>query len=245
MKYYRITQSFESKNTGQQGFIKDFINKQGLNNPRGLGNLPQGERVLIDPIIPDHVVNNRAKINDFHLTGGPLGNRFLISENLKRKFSEFREELFQFFPVPIIQGEKKIEGYWVTHILQYDTNQIDFTKTQFIYQKSRKISKPFYPFEFENSEEKIEFESWDSFQAFSKNELTYLDSLTAINPKIKISNPYPIIAFRGVGINDLIIKEEVMKILEEERFIGLEYWPLEIPDEEWFGPNGLRRQFYK
>jgi len=245
MRYYRITQSFDPKITGGQDFIKEFINGGGLNNPKGLGNLPQGECILIDPIVPVHVVNNGARLNDFHITGGPLGNRFLISENLKRKFSEFREELFQFFPVPIIQGEKKIEGYWVTHILQYDPNQIDFKKSQFFYQKSRKISKPFYPPKFENSEEKRIFEGWESFQDFSENELTYLDSLTAINPKIKISNPYPIIAFRRVGINDLIVKEEVMKIFEEERFIGLEYWPLEIPDEEWYGPNGLRKQFYK
>jgi len=37
----------KSKNTGEQEFIKDFINMQGLNNPGGLGKFtPQGERVF-------------------------------------------------------------------------------------------------------------------------------------------------------------------------------------------------------
>jgi len=79
------------------------------------------------------------------------------------------------------------------------------------------------------SEEKIRIlKVGNSFQAFSKNELTYLDSLTAIQIlKSTFQILIQLIAFRGVGINDLIIKREVMKILEEERFIGLEYWPLE------------------
>jgi len=49
-----------------------------------------------------------------------------------------------------------------------NTNQIDFKRTQFIYQKkAEKLVNHFILSEFENIEEKIEIESWDSFQAFS------------------------------------------------------------------------------
>jgi len=245
MRYYRITQSFDPLITGGKEFIKDFLNLDGINNPKALGNLPQGERVLIDPIVPDHLINSGAKLNDFHITGGPLSNRFLVTGKSKNTIQSIRKDLLQFFPSSIIQGGNNVAIYWVTHVIQYNTELLDFEKTEFHFIRIRKISKPFYPPEFEKSEEIKIFGSFEMFKTFRQNELSYLDSLTAIKVFIKKLNPYPILIFHGIGINDWVINGSVKDMFENEGITGVEFWPIEIPDEEWFGPNGIRKQYYK
>lgn len=245
MRYYRITQSFDPLITGGKEFIKDFLNLDGIGNPKALGNLPQGERVLIDPIVPDHLISIGAKLNDFHVTGGPLSNRFLVSNKLKSVIQSIRKDFLQFFPSSIVQASNKVASYWVTHVIQYNTELLDFEKTKFHFSRSRKISKPYYPAEFERTEEIKIFGSFEMFETFLQNEFSYLDSLTAVNICIKKMNPYPILIFNGIGIHDLIINESVKDMFENKGITGVEFWPIEIPDEEWFGPNGLRKQFYK
>ena len=64
-------------------------------------------------------------------------------------------------------------------------------------------------------------------------------------PFIKESENRLILLFDKVPILGIIISEELKEEMEEIGLKGIEFKPLEIPDEDWFGSNGLRKQFYK
>jgi hypothetical protein len=61
---------------------------------------------------------------------------------------------------------------------------------------------------------------------------------------VKDSETSSILLFDKVPILGILVSEQLKNELEENGFSGIEFRPLEIPDEEWGGPNGLRKQFY-
>jgi len=53
------------------------------------------------------------------------------------------------------------------------------------------------------------------------------------------------LSIHTTGPRYLIVSEELKNELQKQKLDkGVEFKPLEIPDEEWGGPNGLRKQFY-
>jgi len=52
-----------------------------------------------------------------------------------------------------------------------------------------------------------------------------------------------ILLFDKVPILGFLVSEQLKNENWRKMISGIEFRPLEIPDEEWYGPNGLRKQF--
>ena len=74
----------------------------------------------------------------------------------------------------------------------------------------------------------------------------YMDELRPYRILIKEGCPHHILSIYTTAPRCLIVSEELKNELQKQKMDkGLEFKPLEISGPEWYGPNGLRQQYYK
>lgn len=191
-------------------------------------------------------INARYSVNNFYPASSDLGNRKILSSQAKELFEKFRNDNVIYLNCPLTRGTQLIHGYWITDVIKFDDQEVDFEQSEFelcegwvekeVDGIATEFGERFSELRFRNFEE-----MWD----FKVNKLFHLSSVRTVKLVMKESCTLPFFFLKGFGIFDVIISEELKTELQKQKMDkGIEFKPLEIPDEEWFGPNGLRKQFY-
>ena len=239
MKYYEMMAS-------PRDVIKSYVDKCSVNDTRFLGKHDNRNPVGFEPIIPEIILNRGKKIPDFFSAGGMLSPRKIVSSRLKVLLENSCDrECIEFFPISLIQNKKKIQGYWITNFVSFSDESLDFEKTMFRVDTRTPIKNKYGVYV--DSTSSSEFRKFKDFQEFLEvKEAGWGSGITVFpeKPKVKVSEKSAIILFDKISILGIIVSVEIKKEIEENGYEGIEFRPLETSIEEWYGSDGLRKQFY-
>lgn len=238
MKYFEL----HINNTLKRSYEDPFSSTDKIIGSQSYNNQPsKGET------IPTQLLSGSKKLVDFFNPSSDLSGRVVISNRGKELLETFRNDCILYLPCPIIKLKEPIKDYWITDKVIFDDESIDFEQSIFEF-----IDVSYLGGEVSNLanyEEKItemKFPNAESLWNFKINRSNHLSKVYSKKILIKDNCTFPILNFKIIGIFYLIVSEEVKKKIEDFGLNkGIEFKPLEIPDEEWGGPNGLRKQFYK
>jgi hypothetical protein len=201
---------------------------------------------LIGLKIPIQLIKGNNRLVDIYKPSSDLSSRIVISQKVKDLFEGFRKNSFNYHSCPIKQGKKDIPGYWITDKVIFDDQWIDFEKSIFEFIEYYLVGEVSKTNTFQERSTRINFANPQALWDFKLKRSNHRGKVFSKKIVIKDDCPLPILNFKTVGLFYVIISEEVKDKLEFFNFDkGIEFKPLEIPDEEWGGPNGLRKQFYK
>lgn len=240
MNYFRMT-------VAPLNLIKDYSEKCQRSDSHFLGNHENRSPLSFEPKISDIILYERKKIPDLFSAGGALSPRIIVSTRLKEILENSSEKVsIEFYPISLIQGKKIFQGHWITNFISFKDDSLDFEKSTFVVNTDTPVKNKYGVFvESERSTELRKFKNLSEFLQVKNKGWGNGVAVFAERPFIKKSENNPILLFDEVPIQGIIVSEELKKEIEQRGFEGFEFRPLEIPDEEWYGPNGLRKQFYK
>lgn len=240
MKYFQMMEA-------PLDLIKGYVHKCHINDLRFLGNQDNRSKVDFEPIIPDIIINEREHIPDFLSAGGMLSPRLIVSSRLKSLLEKSCEtECMEYFPITLFQSKKKVDSYWITNLMSFSDESLDFERSTFTVNIDTPIKNKYGVYVETSRSTKIrKFENLFEFLKVKEEGWGKGVSIYPEKPFIKESENRLILLFDKVPILGIIISEELKEEMEEIGLKGIEFKPLEIPDEEWGGPNGLRKKFYK
>lgn len=197
-------------------------------------------------LAPGQRINVKSPIRDFYSPSSDLGSRQIVSTRVKNVLETYRDDNLVFIHCPITKGDKILIDYWITDVRLYNDEIVDIKQSQFkliegwIEKKVNGVAT-----EFGQKISVIYFKDLDEFNSF-ENDLNYLSSIKPVKLSIKKDCDLPYFFLRSFGIFDLIVSEELKGEIQKQKMDkGIEFKPLDISDEDWYGPNGLRKQFYK
>lgn len=198
-------------------------------------------------VIPTQVFKGKRLLAEFLQPSADLSSRIILSNRAKSLLKTYRPDNIRYFPCPVLKGKERIEGYWITDKIVFDDEWVDFTRSEFFFRKRKLISEENeLRARYEVTEQIIQFKNLEDFNYFREEKMWHMDERYPYKIFIKAGCPYHILSLHTTGPYYLIISEELKLELQKQKMDkGIEFKPLEIPDEEWFGPNGLRKQFYK
>lgn len=196
--------------------------------------------------IHTQIIKASGKLHDFYRPSSNLSMRVIVSTQAKSLFESYRKENIRFYPCPVMRGKELVEGYWITDKVVFDDEWVDFTKSEFFFRKRKLISEANEPrARYEVKEQIIKFKDLEDFNKFREVKMWHMDERYPYKIFIKEGCPHHILSIHITGPRYLIVSEELKNELQKQKLDkGVEFKPLEIPDEEWFGQNGLRKQFY-
>lgn len=240
MKYFQMMEA-------PLDLIKGYVHKCHINDLRFLGNHDYRSKVDFEPIIPDIIINERENIPDFLSAGGMLSPRLIVSTRLKSLLEKSCEtECMEYFPITLFQSKKKVDGYWITNFVSFSDESLDFERCTFTVNIDTPIKNKYGVYIETSRSTKIrKFKNLIEFLKVKEEGWGKGVSIYPEKPFIKESENRLILLFEKVPILGIIISEEFKEEMEEIGLKGIEFKPLEIPHEDWFGSNGLRKQFYK
>jgi hypothetical protein len=222
------------------------------NNQFKQGDLILGSQERIVKDLSNHKIRTQqikasGKLQDFYRPSSNLSMRVIVSSRAKSLFESFRKDNIRFYPCPVIRGNEPIDDFWITDKVIFDDEWVDFKKSEFFFRKRIPISEENEPrARYEVTEQIIQFYDLEDLNKFREEKMWHMDERYPFRIFIKENCPHHILSIHTTGPYYLIISEELKLELQKQKMDkGIEFKPLEIPDEEWGGPNGLRKQFYK
>jgi hypothetical protein len=239
MKFYQIMDS-------PLGLIKSYVQKCHINDPRFLGKHNNRSKVDFEPILSDIIMEEGQKIPDYFSAGGMLSPREVVSTRLKTLLEKSCEkECLEFLPMTLFQSKKKVDGYWITNLVSFSDESLDFERSTFTVKIDTPIKNKYgVSVETSSSTEIRKFKNLTEFLKVKEEGWGEGVSIFPEKPFIKQLENRPILLFNEIPIVGIIVSEVLKKEMLQIGLEGIEFKPLEIPNEEWFGPNGLRKQFY-
>ncbi len=197
--------------------------------------------------IPIQIFKANIRLADFLQPSADLSSRIILSTRAKSLLEFYRKGNIRFYPCPVMRGKGLVEGYWITDKVVFDDEWGDFTRSEFFFRKRKLISEANEPrARYEVKEQIIQFKDLEDFDKFREEKMWHMDERYPYKIFIKEGCPHHILSIHTTGPRYLIVSEELKNELQKQKMDkGIEFKPLEIPDEEWGGPNGLRKQFYK
>ena len=197
--------------------------------------------------IHTQIIKTGRKLLDFYMPSSNLSIRVIMSTKAKSLMESFRKDNIRYYPCPVLRGKEPINGYWITDKVIFDDQWVDFSRSDFVYINRKLIAKDNDPQKgYEKTIQIISFNSLNHLNEFKENEMWYMDELNPHRIFIKEDCPHQLVFIPSTGIFQIIVTEELKDQIQKRKMDkGIEFKPLEIPDEEWYGPNGLRKQFYK
>ncbi|MHA7130519.1 hypothetical protein [Algoriphagus namhaensis] len=195
---------------------------------------------------PIQKVLGNSSLKDFYSASPDLGSRKIVSSRVKSLFEDFSKGRFIYLKCPIQKVSDIIDSYWITDVINFDDLDVDFKNSRFQLYEGRVIKEESgRASEFDRKLSEVSFRNLDELEELEKN-LNHLSYVIARTLKIKETCERPLLFLRSFGIFDLIVSEELKSEIQKQKMDkGIEFKPLDISDEEWYGPNGLRKQFYK
>lgn len=212
-----------------------------------LGSQEREVRDLSNHKIHTQQILAKGKLRDFYQPSSNLTMREIVSSKAKSFLEFYRKGNIRFYTCPILRGKDLMEGFWITDKIIFDDEWVDFNKSDFVY-INRKLIKgdSDQKDRYEKKLDILSFKNLAHLREFEVKEMWYMDELNPHKIFIKDGCPYSILSIPSTGIFHLIVSDEIKVELQKQKMDkGVEFKPLEIPDAEWYGPNGLRKQFYK
>lgn len=233
-RYYQIQIMNER---AKREFIKEEKNVIGYMNYEGIPSVGNA---------PKQKIKAKSSLKDFYLPSSDLGSRKILSSRSKELFEKNRKGNVRYIPCPLIRRNETLNDYWITDCIQFDDDEVDLNRSTFeLCECWVEKEKDGIPLEFGETFREIKFQNLGEKLEFEKNKLNHLSKVRTVKLFIKQSCSLPFLYLRGFGVYDIIISEQLKNELQKQKMDkGIEFKPLEIPDEEWGGPNGLRKQFY-
>ncbi|WP_075348956.1 hypothetical protein [Algoriphagus marinus] len=230
---------------GKGEFIKDYHYIGSVLSESFLGNLNPYAKIDIHPVIPTVEIGAGYSIPDILIPGGPISGRFILSSLLKKILDSYgAERLIQYFPIKIIQEGKSFNDYWITQFLSFDNSLLDFSKCVFTEKITIYESNGYVITKRTTQNHERTFESEEELSNRMDELYEEGNSISYKNLYIYDSCNLDIVLIEDNLCQGIIVSENLKSKLEQIDFKGIEFKPLKIPDEEWYGPNGLRKQFY-
>jgi hypothetical protein len=195
---------------------------------------------------PIQKVLSNNSLKDFYSASADLGPRKIISSRVKSLFEDFSKERFIYIKCPIQKVSDIIDSYWITDVINFDDLDVDFKNSWFQLYESRVTKEEGgRPSEFDRKLSEVSERNLEELEEFEKN-LNHLSYVIARSLKINRTCERPLLFLRSFGIFDFIVSGELKGEIQKQKMDkGVEFKPLDISDEEWYGPKGLRKQFYK
>jgi hypothetical protein len=197
--------------------------------------------------IHTQIIKASGKVVDFYRPSSNLSMRLIVSSRTKFLLESFRQGNIRYYPCPVMRGKEMINDYWITDKVVFDDESVDFTRSEFFLRKRKLISRENeIPAKYEVTEQITQYKDLEDFNRYLKENMWHMDERYPYKIFIKEDCPHHILSIHTTGPRYLIVSEELKNELQTQKMDkGVEFKPLEIPDEEWGGPNGLRKQFYK
>jgi len=226
--------------------IKKYVEKCHVKDPRFIGQHDNHSMMEFEQIISDIILNEGQRIPDYFSAGGMLSPRKIVSTGLKSLLEKNSEkECIEFFPITLFKRKEKIEGYWITNFVSFSDESLDFERSTFHVDTDIPIKNRYgVNVETTRTSEIRKFKSYSEFLHLKESGWARGVTIYPERSFVKDSETSSILLFDKVPILGILVSEQLKNELEENGFSGIEFRPLEIPDEEWGGPNGLRKQFY-
>lgn len=232
--------------------IPYFIGKRDpkfklLEGENALGSQYKERQDVSDSKIPAQLFKVSKHLADFLHPSADLSSRIILSTKAKSLLESYRDSNIRYYPCPVMQGKESVEGYWITDKVIFDDEWVDFKRSEFFFRKRKLISEKNEPrARYDITEQIIQFNDLEDFNKFLKEEMWHMDERYPYKIIIKERCPHHILSIHTTGPRYLIVSDELKNEIQKQQMDkGIEFKPLEIPDEEWYGSNGLRKQFYK
>jgi hypothetical protein len=234
LKYYQLQIMNEAKRVYAQG-EQNVLGHMILDGRPSLG------------LVPIQKIQGNSPLKDFYSASPDLGSRKIVSTRVKELFEKFRTDNLLYISCPLSKGSEKHSNFWITDLIKFDDQEVDFERSKFRlsegWVKKRVDGRAT---EFGEKISDISFQNLEEMKTFEETKLNYLSYVTTKKLVMKERFSLPLFFIKTFGIFDFIICEEIKDELQKQKMDkGVEFKPLEIPDEEWYGLNGLRKQFYK
>ena len=196
---------------------------------------------------PKQIIKAKSSLKDFYLPSSDLGGRKILSSRTKELLEKNRKGNVRYIPCPLFQGNETLKDYWITDLIQFDDHEVDFDRSIFeLCEGWIEKEKNGIPIEFGERFREIKFQNLSEKLEFEKKNLNHLSKVRAVKLFIKQNCSLPFLNLREFGVYDIIVSEQLKTEFQKQKMDkGIEFKPLELSDEEWYGPNGLRKQFYK
>lgn len=188
-----------------------------------------------------------GKLQDFYRPSSNLSMRVIVSTKAKSLLESYRKDNIRFYPCPVRRGNQPTEGFWITDKVVFDDEWVDLTKSEFFFRKRKLINEENeLRARYEVKEQIIQFKDLVDYNKFQEEKMWYMDECYPYKIFIREGCPHHILSIHTTGPRYLIVSEKLKNELQKHKLDkGIEFKPLAISDEEWSGPNGLRKQFYK
>lgn len=131
--YYKLIPVYDQKVTGIDGSQAEAaIYPINIYNPLHI-EYWHLRKVPDSVVIPIPKIKAKAKLTDlmsvsFH--GSSF--RLTISNKLKLIFEKYSRDKIQYLPLSMQQAGKKVNDYWLTNILDFDNDKIDFIRSEIV-----------------------------------------------------------------------------------------------------------------
>ncbi|WP_192346468.1 hypothetical protein [Algoriphagus sp. Y33] len=188
-----------------------------------------------------------SSVKDFYSASSDLGSRKIISTRAKELLDGFRNDNVIYLRCPLTRGSVKLNDFWITDVIKYDDQEVDFELSKF------KVSEGWIEkevngiaTEFGQRVTDISFHNLEEMKNTQEKKLNYLSYILTKKLVIKERFSSPFFFLKVFGISDFIVCEEIKNELQKQKLDkGVEFKPLELSDNEWYGPNGIRKLYYK
>jgi hypothetical protein len=159
---------------------------------------------------------------------------------------KYRTGNFIYLSCAIMKGSEIIDSFWITDVIHFDDQQVDFEKSKFeLYESWVEKQVEGRALEFGRKLNTITFQNLEELEKYEKN-LSHLSYIITRNLVLKSTCKFHLLFLRSFGIFDFIVSEELKNELQKQILDkGIEFKPLELSDNEWYGPNGIRKLYYK
>jgi len=196
--------------------------------------------------IHTQIIKASGKLHDFYRPSSNLSMRIIVSSRVRSLLESFRQENIRYYPCPVLRGKEMIKGYWITDKVVFDDDWVDFSRSEFFLRKRKLISQENEPrARYEVAEQITQYKDLEDFNRYLRENMWHMDERYPFKIFIKEDCPHHILSIHTTGPSYLIVSKCLKnEIINQKMVKGIEFKLLEIPDEEWGGPNGIRKQFY-
>lgn len=193
------------------------------------------------------LIQGRKKIENIYQPSSNLSGRLILSSLARKLFEKFRKDNIKYYSCPLYKDQKLIPNFWITDIIEFDDGWVDFNLSQFLYKKKVLIeSEDENQRQYKSLNQTLSFKNLKNLEVFIREEMWHMEELVPKKIFFKEDCPFDILSIPISGIFNFIVSEKFKEqLISEGMDKGIEFKPLEIPDDEWYGPNGLRKEFYK
>ena len=119
IKYYQLQIMCERAKRELKVEEKNIIGYMNFDGIPSIGNSPK------------QIIKAKSNLKDFYLPSSDLGSRKILSSRSKELFEKNRKGNVRYIACPLIQGDKTLTDFWITDLIQFDDNEVDFDRSIF------------------------------------------------------------------------------------------------------------------